>query len=82
VEDISVGIINASLVHAREVFRAAIAQNACSLILVHNHPSGDPTPSEKDIAVTDTLIQAGKFIGIIVCNTISSVPVFQHHAGR
>jgi DNA repair protein RadC len=48
VEDISVGIINASLVHAREVFRAAIAQNACSLILVHNHPSGDPTPSEKE----------------------------------
>ncbi|MFA0816723.1 MAG: DNA repair protein RadC [Anaerofustis sp.] len=70
VEDISVGIINASLVHAREVFRAAIAQNACSLILVHNHPSGDPTPSEKDIAVTETLIQAGKIIGIKVLDHI------------
>jgi DNA repair protein RadC len=70
VEDISVGTINASLVHAREVFRGAIAKNAFSLILVHNHPSGDPTPSENDIRITEQLKNAGEIIGIRVIDHI------------
>ena len=70
IEDISVGTINASLVHAREVFRSAIANNACSIILVHNHPSGDPTPSEKDISATEGLVKAGRIIGIKVLDHI------------
>jgi DNA repair protein RadC len=70
VEDISVGTINALLVHAREVFRGANAKNAFSLILVHNHPSGDPTPSENDIRITEQLKNAGEFIGIRVIDHI------------
>lgn len=63
---ISRGILNSSLVHPREVFREAIAERACSLILIHNHPSGDPTPSTEDRLVTEQLISAGQLIGIPV----------------
>ena len=54
------GILNASLVHPREVFREAIAERAAAIILVHNHPSGDPTPSADDRMVTDQLVAAGE----------------------
>jgi DNA repair protein RadC len=61
-----VGTINASLVEAREVFKEAIAYSAAYLILAHNHPSGDPTPSADDVAVTKRLVKAGELLGIQV----------------
>jgi DNA repair protein RadC len=60
------GLLNASLVHPREVFRAAIVGNAAAVILCHNHPSGDPTPSPDDRAVTDQLVAAGRLLDIPV----------------
>lgn len=67
---ITVGTLDASLVHPREVFRAAIRDAASSIILVHNHPSGDPTPSREDIQVTDRLTEVGKLVGIDVLDHI------------
>lgn len=63
------GILNGSLVHPREVFRAAIAEAAAGIILVHNHPSGTPAPSSEDRAVTVQLVEAGKLL---------DVPVYDH----
>jgi DNA repair protein RadC len=60
------GILNSSLVHPREVFREAIAERAAAIILVHNHPSGDPTPSPDDRLVTDQLVAAGRLLDIPV----------------
>lgn len=60
------GILNSSLVHPREVFREAIAERAAVIILVHNHPSGDPTPSSDDRNVTDQLVAAGRLLDIPV----------------
>lgn len=60
------GLLNSSLVHPREVFREAIAEKAAAIILVHNHPSGDPTPSPDDRVVTAKLIEAGKVLDIPV----------------
>ena len=64
------GILDASLVHAREVFRPAVAEGAAALILVHNHPSGDPTPSAEDHAVTRQLVEAGRVLGIPVLDHV------------
>jgi len=64
VEQISQGTLDTILVHPREVFRAAITANAAAVILVHNHPSGDPTPSEADIKATRDLIRAGQLLKI------------------
>ncbi len=64
------GTVDASLVHPREVFRAAIVESAASLILVHNHPSGDPTPSEEDRAVTQEVRAAGCQVGIEVLDHV------------
>jgi DNA repair protein RadC len=64
------GTLDASLVHPREVFRSAIAEAAASVILVHNHPSGDPTPSAEDRAVTRQLKNAGEIIGIAVLDHV------------
>ena len=63
------GILNSSLVHPREVFRAAIAEAAAGIIVVHNHPSGDPTPSADDRAVTRQLVDAGRLL---------DMPVYDH----
>jgi DNA repair protein RadC len=63
------GILNSSLVHPREVFRAAIAEAAAGIIVVHNHPSGDPTPSADDRAVTRQLVDAGRLLDL---------PVYDH----
>ena len=63
-EDLSQGTLDTILVHARDVFRSAIAGNAAAIVLVHNHPSGDPTPSEADIKVTRDLIRAGQLLKI------------------
>src|SRR5580765_1243662 len=60
------GILNSSLVHPREVFRAAIAERAAAVVLVHNHPSGDPTPSPDDRLVTEQLVSAGRLLDIPV----------------
>ena len=60
------GILNSSLVHPREVFRQAIAERAAAIILVHNHPSGDPTPSADDRVVTEQLVAAGRLLDIPV----------------
>jgi len=69
-EEISHGTLDTILVHAREVFRAAIAANAACLVLVHNHPSGDPSPSEGDIRVTRDLIRAGQLLKIEVLDHV------------
>jgi len=61
---VTTGTLTASLVHPREVFRAAVRESAASLIVAHNHPSGDPEPSAEDLAVTDRLRQAGEVLGI------------------
>ena len=58
--------MNASVVEPREVFKDAIVASAAGMILVHNHPSGDPTPSSEDIAVTRRLVKAGELLGIAV----------------
>ena len=63
---VSTGTLDTLLVHPREVFRPAIVANAAAVVLIHNHPSGDPTPSEADIKVTRDLIRAGQLIKIEV----------------
>jgi DNA repair protein RadC len=63
------GLLSSALVHPREVFRAAIAEAAAGLIVVHNHPSGDPTPSPEDRAVTRQLVEAGRLLDL---------PVYDH----
>ena len=70
IREISKGTINMTIVHAREVFRAAISDNAHSIILLHNHPTGDPSPSKEDIGLTKNLIEASKIIGIDVLDHI------------
>jgi len=69
-EVISLGTLTASLVHPREVFRPALRACAAALILVHNHPSGDPTPSPEDREVTDRLAAAGELLGIRVLDHV------------
>lgn len=67
---VSLGTLTSALVHPREVFRCLIMSNAASVILVHNHPSGDPTPSAEDIKITKQLIGAGEIIGIKVLDHV------------
>lgn len=61
---VSHGSLNASIVHPREIFKRALLQNAASIIIAHNHPSGDPAPSKEDINITLRIKEAGKIIGI------------------
>lgn len=70
VEDISVGSLNSSIVHPREVFKPAIRRSSAAIILVHNHPSGDPTPSREDVDITRRLAEAGKILGIEVVDHV------------
>ena len=67
---VTVGIIDSTLTHAREIFRKAIQCQASAIVLVHNHPSSDTTPSAEDIKVTKQLVQAGQVIGIKVLDHI------------
>jgi len=69
IETISVGSLNSSVVHSREIFKAAIENSSASIILIHNHPSGNPEPSNEDIAITKKIVEAGKILDI---------PVFDH----
>ena len=70
IKEISIGSLNANIVHPREVFKGAISASAASCILVHNHPSGDPNPSEDDIVLTKRLVKTGEILGIDVLDHI------------
>jgi DNA repair protein RadC len=78
-EEVSEGLLDTLLVHPREVFRAAIAANAAAILLVHNHPSGDPAPSEADIKVTRDLIRAG---GLLRIEVVDHIIIGRASAGR
>lgn len=67
---VSIGTLDASLVHPREVFREAVTASAASIVVVHNHPSGDPTPSAADRSVTERLVEAGKLMDIAVLDHV------------
>ncbi len=68
-EKISIGNLNSSVVHPREIFKAAVENNSASIILIHNHPSENPEPSSEDISITKKLVEAGK---------IMDIPIFDH----
>lgn len=70
IHTISIGSLSSSIVHPREVFKAAMLNNAASIILAHNHPSGDPEPSREDIETTRRLINAGEIMGIKVLDHV------------
>jgi DNA repair protein RadC len=70
VHTISIGSLNASIVHPREVFKAAMLNNASGIICLHNHPSGDPEPSREDIETTRRLVDAGEIMGIKVLDHV------------
>lgn len=63
---VSQGTVSASLVHPREVYKAALLSNACAVVLAHNHPSGSPQPSADDLKTTEQLVAAGKIMGVDV----------------
>ena len=68
--ELSRGTLDAALVHPREVFKVAFLANAACLILAHNHPSGDPTPSSEDLTLTKTLAEAGNLLGVKIIDHI------------
>lgn len=70
VELVSVGCLNSSIVHPREIFKGPIRWSAAAIVLVHNHPSGDPSPSREDTAVTRRLVEAGQLLGIDVLDHV------------
>lgn len=70
IHTISIGSINSSSACPREVFKAAILNNASSIILCHNHPSGNPTPSEEDLELTNRLIECGELMGIKIIDHV------------
>ena len=80
IHTVSIGTLNASLVSAREVFKAAILCNAASVILAHNHPSGDLTPSPEDLLVTETLAKAGAILDIQVLDHVIVGEMGAHHS--
>ncbi|PIP17201.1 MAG: hypothetical protein COX44_01205 [Candidatus Portnoybacteria bacterium CG23_combo_of_CG06-09_8_20_14_all_37_13] len=67
---VSIGTLNANLVHPREVFKEAVDNRAASIIIAHNHPSGDPEPSEDDLEITKRLVESGKILGVEVVDHI------------
>ena len=70
ISTISIGTLTTSLVHPREVFKEALVHSAASVILAHNHPSGDPEPSEDDVKITKKLVESGKILGVEVIDHI------------
>lgn len=70
ISEVSIGTLDTSLVHPREIFSEAIKNKAASVIFVHNHPSGDPSPSEEDLSITRKLVKAGEILGIAVADHI------------
>lgn len=84
-ETVSVGTLTANLVHPREVFQPAVAHSAASVIVVHNHPSGDPSPSEEDVVLTARLKEAGELMGIALLDHViigDKKPVSLRQAGH
>lgn len=79
---VSIGTATASLVHPREVFQPAIAVGACALLIGHNHPSGDPTPSAEDLEVTRRLAEAGRILGIVLLDHVVWTRDGGHYAIR
>lgn len=80
---VSMGLVNKTLVHPREVFAPAIENRATSIVIAHNHPSGDLTPSDEDLAITHRMIQAGMILGIkvqdhIIFSTERVFSFFEH----
>ncbi|WAM22651.1 MAG: DNA repair protein RadC (plasmid) [Candidatus Methanoperedens sp.] len=69
-DTVSIGSLNANIVHPREVFRTALIESAAHIIVSHNHPSGDPTPSSEDIEITKKLVETGKIMGIDVLDHV------------
>jgi len=69
-DTISIGSLNANVVHPIEVFRTALIESAAHIIVAHNHPSGDPTPSREDIDITKKLVETGKIMGIEVLDHV------------
>jgi DNA repair protein RadC len=69
-EVVSVGTLNSALIHPREIFKSAIKESANSIILVHNHPSGDPNPSEEDRKITEMIVSAGELLSIKVLDHV------------
>jgi len=74
VELVALGILNSALVHPREVYRRAILEGSAQLVIAHNHPSGDPEPSDDDIKITKQLTKAGEIIGITTLDHV----IFTH----
>ena len=70
VDDVSVGELSSTVVHPREVFSRAVRKSAYGVIFVHNHPSGDPTPSDQDIMTTKRLVEGGEILGIKVLDHV------------
>lgn len=70
VHTISIGSLNTSIAHPREVFKAAMLNNASGIVCLHNHPSGDPEPSREDIKITRRLVEAGEIMGIKVLDHV------------
>jgi len=81
-ELVAVGILNASFIHPREVFKKAIINSAYSIITVHNHPSGNPAPSGEDSKIWDTLIKAGKLLQIPVTDNVIIGPGGKFYSDR
>jgi len=77
---VSVGTINSSIVHPREVFSNAIINRAAGVFIAHNHPSGDPSPSDEDIQITKRLVEAGKIIGIPVVDHVIVSSINMHNS--
>src|SRR5690606_34740273 len=82
IHTVTVGTLDASLIHPREVFKSAILANAASIILAHNHPSGDPAPSAEDRSVTRLLTEAGVTIGIEVLDHVIVGDGLRYHSFR
>lgn len=81
-EVVTIGILDGSLIHPREVFKAAVAGGAAAIILAHNHPSGDPKPSGQDAEVTRRLRSAGGILGIPVVDHVIVGPTGAHFSFR
>ncbi len=81
-ETVSVGVLHGSLIHPREVFKAAVAGSAAAIILAHNHPSGDPAPSAQDREVTRRLKAAGELLGVPVLDHVIVGPRGDHYSFR
>ncbi|WP_328793781.1 RadC family protein [Heliomicrobium undosum] len=70
IEDISVGSLSSSIVHPRELFKVLIRKSAAAVVLIHNHPSGDPTPSREDREITRRIVEAGRILGIEILDHV------------